>query len=72
MTKKEEEQKEDFCPACVSIPLAFLGAGTSAYGLKGSYKKQKKILFWVGISMVLLSIFIAVYYLWIKKCEECR
>lgn len=69
-----EDVKEGFCGACMAIPLAFAGIGASAYGSSGSrnnHKKQKKWALWIGIISVLLSIFIAVYYLFIKKCTDC-
>jgi hypothetical protein len=68
------ETKESFCGACLAVPLAFAGAGASAYGSgsKGKHKKQKKIMFWLGIISVLISLGIAVYYLWIKKCDDCQ
>jgi hypothetical protein len=68
------ENKEEFCGACAMVPIALLGAG-AAYGTgssKQKHKQSKKIIFWVGISTVILSILVAVYYLWIKKCDECR
>lgn len=69
-----DESKESFCGACLAVPLAFAGAGVSAYGSKskGKHKKQKKIIFWLGIVSVLISVMIAVYYMFIKKCDECR
>jgi hypothetical protein len=70
------ETKEEFCGACIAVPFALAGAGVTAYGAGGSkkgYKKQKKIAFWVGIGVTLLSLAIAVYYLWIKKdCSDCE
>jgi Na+-driven multidrug efflux pump len=71
--KDGDDIKEEFCPVCLAIPLAFAGVGTSAYGAssRGKYKKQKKIALWGGITVTIISILIAVYYLWIKKCVEC-
>ncbi len=70
-----KEIKENFCGACLSIPLAFVGVSASAYGASGSrrsHKKQKKIALWVGIVTILISLLIAVYYLFISKCSNCR
>jgi hypothetical protein len=69
-----DEIKEDFCAACLTVPLAFIGAGTSAYGSKskGTHKRKKKMLLWSGVFTVSLAVVIAVYYLFIAKCEECR
>jgi len=68
------DTKESFCGACLAVPLAFAGAGASAYGSrsKGTHKKRKKMIFWLGIIAVILSIAVAVYYMWIKKCDECQ
>ena len=73
-TKDIKEVKEEFCGACAAIPLAFVGAGASAYGAssKSSHKTQKKIIFWSGIVTVIISLAIVVYYLWIKKCSDCE
>jgi len=68
------ETKENFCGACLAVPLAFVGAGV-AYGSAGSKKKHKqtkKIVFWVGIAVTVLSLAVAIYYLWIKKCDDCE
>ena len=71
--KNKEDIKEEFCMACLAIPLAFAGVGTSAYGAssRGSHKSQKKWALWGGIAVILISILITVYYLWIKKCVDC-
>ena len=72
---KEKEIREDFCGACLAVPLAFAGVGASAYGSGGSRKKhksQKKIAMLVGIISILVSIGVAVYYLYIKDCSNCR
>jgi hypothetical protein len=71
----ELESKEDFCGACAVIPLAFAGAGASAYGASsnGSQKKLKKILLWSGVSTVILSLFVIIYIYYFKKdCVDCR
>jgi hypothetical protein len=70
---ENENVKEPFCGACMAIPFAFAGIGASAYGAssRGQYKKQKKWALWSGIATTLLSIFIAIYYLYIKKCVDC-
>jgi hypothetical protein len=68
-----KDVKENFCGACLAIPIAFVGVGASAYGAstRGQYKKQKKIALWGGIITTLLSVCIAIYYLYIKKCVDC-
>ncbi len=71
--KEPQKLKEDFCGACIAVPLALAGAGASISGAnrKGSYKKSKKILLWGGIVSIAISIMIAYYFLKIKKCSEC-
>ena len=68
------EIKEDFCGACVAVPLAFAGVGASAYGSssKGKHKQRKKIALITGGVSILLSVLIVVYYLYIRKCATCR
>lgn len=75
--KYKEDHKdtsESFCGVCAVVPLAFAGVGASAYGStsKGSHKKYKKIALWGGIVSILLSIFVIIYYLYFKKCSDCR
>jgi hypothetical protein len=66
-----EEIKEPFCGACVAGIAALAGAGT-ATGSRGSKdKKTKQIIFWVGVSISVISIIVLVYFL-TKKCNECR
>ena len=73
--KNTQEIKENFCGACVAVPLAFMGVGASAYGGSNSsrkeHKKRKKIILWTGVVSVILSIIVAVYFLYIKKCTDC-
>ena len=75
---KNEEQgvniRENFCGACIAIPLALVGAGTSVYSAssKKKYKTQKKVIFWTGIAITLISLLIIVYFVWIKKCKDCE
>jgi len=67
--------KEEFCGACLAVPLAFIGVGTSSYGAgsKKKHKTAKKIALWSGVGITILSLFIAAYYLWIKKdCTSCE
>jgi lipoprotein signal peptidase len=57
--------KEDFCPACLTIPLAFAGAGTAF----GSHNKAKyKWAMWITIISVVLTI----YFIYVKKCTTCK
>ena len=71
---KDEDVREDFCPACLAIPLAMAGAGASVAGSNKSakFKLQKKVLLWGGIFTVLVSVAIVIYYICIKDCKDCR
>lgn len=72
MTEREEV-KENFCPACIALPVAFAGAGAGVYGAKngskGGYRKRKKMMLYAGIVTVIASL-IAYYYL--KNCKSCK
>jgi hypothetical protein len=68
---KEENVKEDFCGACLAVPLAMAGAGTAAGASDyKSKKKWKKILFIGGIVISVISIIVAIWYL--RSCESCK
>lgn len=71
---RNPEKKEDFCIACAAIPMAMAGAGASAYGAnqKGSHKKMKDIMLWGGLAVTAISVLIAIYFLFIRKCKNCR
>lgn len=62
--------KEEFCGACVAGLGALAGMGTAA-GSTRVDKKKKKVVFWVGFSITVVSILILFYMLFIKKCSEC-
>ncbi|ADO00410.1 hypothetical protein WIV_gp067 [Wiseana iridescent virus] len=58
--------KENFCGACLTIPLAFAGAGT-AIGAEKKAQLQKWAIIFTVVSIVL-----TIYFVYIKKCRECR
>ena len=68
--------KEEFCGACLAVPLALVGAGVSTAGssksTKGKHKKLKKTLLFGGLISIFISILLIIYYKYIKKCNECR
>lgn len=66
------EEREDFCPLCLTVPLAFAGIGSTAYGSKKDYQKKRKKYFILGLILVFISLAIAAYYLFFKKdCSDC-
>ena len=73
MHENKKDSKEGFCGACLAVPLAMAGVGVGAAGAtaKGSQKKTRKMLIWTGVITVILSLLIAVYYMFIKKCQSC-
>ena len=64
------EVKENFCGACLAVPIALAGATTAGVGAKGTHGKTKKIMLGVGISVTLLALIIGIIYL--AKCKKCR
>lgn len=66
------EVKEDFCGACIAVPLALIGAGAAGVGAKqkGGHKKLKNILLWGGITLTVASVIVVIIYL--KMCKSCR
>ena len=64
------EVKENFCGACLAVPIALAGATTAGVGAKGAHGKTKKIMLGVGISVTLLALIIGIIYL--VKCKKCR
>ena len=64
--KEKEETREDLCLACVTTPLAMVGAGVSGAGSKN----RKKVIFYSGVVLTIISIIVALYFFF--RCEECR
>lgn len=60
MSSQKIEQKEGFCPACVTVPIALAaGGGMTAYGSSqssSSHKRFKMIMLISGI-LTLLCVF---------------
>jgi hypothetical protein len=74
MNKKhnEEEIKEDFCPSCLVMPLAFVGAGAVVAGNKipNKHKKWKKAMLISGVAtLVFLILLVIYYYVFQKGCD---
>lgn len=69
--QEKEEIKESFCGACIVGVAALAGIGTagSSKGIKN--KEKKKLLFWIGVSVTILSILVLLYLIFVKKCNEC-
>jgi ABC-type proline/glycine betaine transport system permease subunit len=63
--------REDFCGACVAGITALVGAGTAGGSVKAKDQNTKRIIFWVGMSVSMISIIVIVYILYFQKCEVC-
>ena len=70
--KNDEEIKEDFCPACLVVPLAFAGVGAAAAGevVPDKHKKWKKGLLISGIITFVFAMMLLAYYFMSKK--DCK
>jgi hypothetical protein len=70
---KEKEIKEDFCPACIVVPLAMIGGvgGVASSTAKDEYKTYKKIVFWISIIITIISFIIGIYVLK-GDCKKCK
>lgn len=67
-----KQVKENFCGACVSIPLTLAGSAIGSYSTKPhSYKKNKNIQFLVGLLFTFITFSIGYYLLYVKECSAC-
>lgn len=69
MNKTDNENKEEFCGACLTVPIALAAggggiAGSSAFVDRKKHKNIKTILFVVGITIAVLSIIYSGYVLY--------
>ena len=72
---EKKEIKEDFCPSCLIVPLAFAGTGATVAGevIPGKHKKMKKGLLISGILTIVFTVGLVIYYLKNKdKCDSCK
>ena len=62
---------EEFCGACIAIPLAFAGIGVGAYGCNSrkKYKQGKKVAI-LGFSITFISLIVMAYFYF--TCSTCR
>lgn len=58
--------KEDFCGACLTIPLAF--AGAAGAGVAEEQNSLRKWAIWLTVASVVLTI----YFVYVKKCKSCK
>lgn len=62
---------EEFCGACIAIPMTFAGIGVGAYGCNSrkKYKHGKKMAFW-GFLIAFISLLVTIYFY--STCSNCR
>ena len=73
MNHDDEDVKEDFCPSCLVMPLAFVSSGAMLAGkaIPQKHKKWKRGLMISGVvSFVALVILIIYYFLLKKGCKD--
>jgi len=66
----KHDVKEEFCGTCLALPLALAGVGAAGASSSDKNDKTKKILFWGGISITVVSIIATIIFL--KRCKTCR
>lgn len=67
--ESEDEVKEDFCPSCLVMPLAFVGTGAMVAGgvVPQRHKKWKRALMITGIITLISLIMMVMYYFFMMK-----
>lgn len=71
--EKPEETKEEFCSACVAGIAALAGVGTVGGSRSAKNKKIQKALFWIGVTVSVVSIVVLAYLLFIRPCSsDCQ
>lgn len=68
MSNEQQEKKEEFCGACLTVPIALAAgggglAGSSALVDKKKHKTIKTVILVVGITIAVLSISYSLYVL---------
>lgn len=61
--------RENFCGLCTVIPLALAGAGAATLSTKEEYKTRKKLMLFIGLIVLFISLFLVWYW---KDCEKCK
>jgi len=76
ITRQGAVVQENFCAACLALPLAFAGAaGTTASSMatpneKKAQEVRRKWILWGSIALTIVS---AIAFLWyINRCKSCR
>ena len=69
---QEEENKEEFCVACLAGLAALSGVGTSQGANSIQDKKKKNYVFYTGVAVSVISLIVLIYMLCFKNCDECK
>jgi len=69
---KKGETKEEFCSLCVAGISALGGMTVASTSSSRTDKHHKKLSFWIGVGITIVSILIMIYYLCFEDCESCR
>lgn len=67
-----KQVKENFCAACVSIPLSLAGSAIGSYSTNShKYKKNKDVRFLLGMLFTFVTFSVGYYFLFVKECSQC-
>lgn len=61
--------KEDFCPMCITVPLALAGMGVSGVALSGNDYNRRKIIVIVTVSVFV--IILVALFIYGRRCSSC-
>lgn len=64
--------KEEFCGTCVAGLTALAGGISTASSTAIEDKEKKKWVFWISLSITIISILVLIYLLYFKSdCKSC-
>lgn len=77
MVKNKVKVKENFCAACLAVPLILAGSTATGAGAMSKEEKEKKdkkkqCLMWGGVLLTIISIGVFVYFRYYSNCKSCR
>lgn len=64
--------REDFCGACIAVPMALAGAGVGTAGASlnaQEYKTKRKWMIIGGLVSLLVAALVFWYY---SNCDDCK
>lgn len=63
-----DEIRENFCGACLAIPLALGGIGAAGLATRQEYYSRKWIII---LSFLFIFVLVLIFYLNKNKCSSC-